>query len=225
MSTAYYQSLPKAVQKRLDPLLPVMQRAASDNGIPVDLLISIAVRETGVQDVIGDKHMKMPAKGIYQVRDAGYWTGGVDPRNTEKATPELAKTLSKVYAGCNGDMACVHFKYVAGQNRKYDEATVNAVASKHSHIKPRLQHITDNFGGPAWLGGSSTTKRTPTLMQKELQLPTSPVGPEWQPMYDALMPPVPTPVSTTAAYDAPFDMAVQTAIAPVESGVPNFLGF
>lgn len=158
--TPYYNTLPAAVQKNLAPLLPVMRQAANANGIPVDLLISIAAKESGGRNVEGDKKLKQTAKGIYQIRDAKFWTGGVDPRDSVAATPALAQRLASVYAECGGDAACVHFKYMSGQNRKYDPATVARISAKQSHVMPRLQDVAKAFGGPEWLSaGAKPTKQ------------------------------------------------------------------
>jgi hypothetical protein len=156
--TAYFNSLPKKVQANLAPYLGVMQAAAQRNKIPVDLLISIAAKESGGVNTVGDKSLKDKAYGIYQVRHKDYWLGGADPTDTPAATDGLAKRLGSVLDDCNGDPACVHFKYMSGPGQAYTPENVRRISSKFPHVAPRLAEVHDALG----LNGAVITTRDPT---------------------------------------------------------------
>lgn len=146
MPTAYFQSLPERVRANLSPYIGVMQEAAQRNKIPVDLLISIAAKESGGVNAVGDKSQKDKAYGIYQVRYKDYWLGGADPTDTTAATGGLAKRLRSVLDDCNGDPACVHFKYMSGPGQGYTPANVQRISRKFPHVAPRLAEVHDALG-------------------------------------------------------------------------------
>ena len=162
--TPEFARLPKSVQDRLRPLLPVMQREAERAGLPVNALISIAAEESGGRaDAIGDVTLKNPAKGLYQVRDAGYWLGGADPMNPEAATAAIAPRLKTLYDSCGGDLQCLHYKMMAGQNAAYSPEAVAKRSQQFPHVGERLQRVQNMYGAeqaqaridamPTWTAG------------------------------------------------------------------------
>jgi hypothetical protein len=144
--TPYYESLPPVVKERLRPLLPVMQQAARAQGIPVDSLISLAVKESGGRaDSVGDRELARPAKGLYQVRYPQEWLGGADPMDPAAATQGLAPRVKKLLDECKGDMACLHFKFNAGPGQAYTPENVARISKKFPHVDSRLKSIQASF--------------------------------------------------------------------------------
>jgi hypothetical protein len=165
--TPYYESLPPVVKERLRPQLAVMQQAARANGIPVDSLISLAVKESGGRaDIVGDRTLAQPAYGLYQVRDAQSWLGGADPLDPAAATQGLAPRVKKLLDECKGDMACLHFKFNAGPGQPYTPENVARVSKNFPHVDARLKSIQASFGGaPMALKGAQVTP-TPVFMNQ-----------------------------------------------------------
>lgn len=141
MTTAYFQRQPKIIQDRLTPLLPVLEKASRANNIPLDLLLSVAIEESaGRQDLVGDTDQANPAIGMWQARDKK-WTGGADPRDAAASAPGIAKNLSKLYAECGNDPACVHFRYMSGPNRDYTPEGQAKHAAKFPHLASRMERV------------------------------------------------------------------------------------
>lgn len=212
--TPYYDKLPAATKKRLEPYLPLMAQSASENGLPLDVILSIAVKESGGNPkAINRGTGRQPARGMYQVVDEGPWLGGVDPFDTEKATPALAKTLKKVYDKCGGDTACVHYKYMAGMGAKYTPEAVAAKSKKFSYVGPRINEMMG-------LGGS--TPATP-LASKQSTLTASTYKP---PTATSLTEYAPVMASYAPAYTPSYtpEQAVAAAFDNVGSSLGGTMG-
>lgn len=143
-----FERLPKTVQDRLRPLLPVMQQAEAANGLPPGTLLTLAAEESaGNVSAVGDVGAKGgPAIGLYQVRDRKYWLGGADPADPVAATKALAPRLKNLLDSCNGDPACLHFKYMAGQNAAYTPENVAARSKAFPHVASRLARVGGTAG-------------------------------------------------------------------------------
>lgn len=170
--TPYYESLPPTVKERLRPQLAVMQQAARANGIPVDSLISLAVKESGGRaDIVGDRTLARPAYGLYQVRYPQEWLGGADPMDPSAATRGLAPRVKKLMDECKGDMACVHFKFNAGAGQPYTPENVARVSKKFPHVDARLKSIQASFANGTGPVQVAQAQRVPTAAPLPPQAP------------------------------------------------------
>lgn len=205
--TPYFNTLPPEVQARLRPLLPTMQQAAQANGIPVDLIMSIAVKESqGKADIIGDKHLKRKAYGLYQVRYPKEWLGNADPMNPTAATTAIAPSLARIYKDCDNDPACVHFKFNAGQGQAYTPENVKRITDKFPHVRERLDSISKSFGSKAApLPPKSPAEKLAPYPTTPATPPTFDFGPAAQ-LWDAPQP-MPEPTYAQQQYDPMLEMA------------------
>lgn len=147
MTTPYFNSLPKTTQDRLRPLLPRIVAAAQREGVSPDIMLSLIQEESsGRANALGDKGMKAPAKGMYQVRDTAFWLGGADPFDPAAATDAISPRVAQLARECNGDPACVHFKYNAGPGQKYTPQNVAAITAKYPHLQERMQRVAARLG-------------------------------------------------------------------------------
>lgn len=210
--TPEFNRLPKTIQERLRPLLPAMQREATKAGIPLNALISVAAEESaGNASAVGDRNLPQPALGLYQVRDRGYWLGGADPLDAEKATAAIAPRFKKLLDSCNGDLACLHYKMMAGPAAKYTPEAVAERSKRFPHVGQRLDRVRGMYGDaqaqeridamPAWgeagagRGLTGTANDTSTAAMPEVSsYPTLPPLPKVDPVdaaregfYEALM--------------------------------------
>ena len=174
--TPYYESLPPVVKERLRPLLPVMQQAARAQGIPVDSLISLAVAESGGRaDIVGDRNLARPAKGLYQVRYPQEWLGGADPMDPAAATQGLAPRVKKLLDECKGDMACLHFKFNAGPGQAYTPENVARISKKFPHVDSRLKGIQAAFANGTGPVQAAQAQPAPAAQTALLGLAPQPV--------------------------------------------------
>lgn len=170
--TPYYESLPPTVKDRLRPLLPVMQQAARAQGIPVDSLLSLAVKESGGRaDIVGDRNLARPAQGLYQVRYPQEWLGGADPMDPAAATQGLAPRVKKLLDECNGDMACLHFKFNAGPKQPYTPENVARISKQFPHVDARLKSIQASFADGAGPVQVAQAQRVPAAAPLPPQAP------------------------------------------------------
>jgi hypothetical protein len=137
--TPYFESLPPTAKKRLQPYMDTIAKAAKAQGLPPDLYISMIVAESGGKwDAVGDRHLKRPAKGGFQVRFEEELLGGADPMDPVASINAVGPALKRAYEGAGRSIAGAHFKWNAGLGQAYTPENVARVAAKFPHVNERL---------------------------------------------------------------------------------------
>ena len=144
--TPYFESLPPTAKQRLQPYMDTIAKAAKAQGLPPDLYISMIVAESGGRaDAVGDKALKNPAKGLFQVRYPQEWLGGADPMDPTASINAIGPALKRIYDSAGQSIPGAHFKFNAGPGQAYTPENVARVSTKFPHVNERLAAMREAF--------------------------------------------------------------------------------
>lgn len=181
--TPYFASLPRSVQERVrsNGLYEGIRAATANSRKGMDdILMSLAVKESGGRmELIGDKHLKRPAIGGFQIRYGEEWAPGADLFDPHQTAAALLPKINQLYDECGGDVACVHFKYNAGPRQPYTPENVARVSKRFPHVDARLKSIQASFAQPAPAQAAAPVQAQghPMGMQGTAPMPMPPPAP------------------------------------------------